>query len=151
MEVSAANPSPYNTNSGRSSTHSNNMELGTDTFLKLLVTQMRYQDPFSGSQDMGEFMTQLAQFTLLERVIKLQQILESYAAAQAPVQALNLLNKVVEVTDESGQAVRGEVTAVRFRQGMPLLKINDREYTLEAVTWVQGAPAEEGEQENRIG
>lgn len=145
MEVGAANSNPYNTNTGRSSTHSSNMELGTDTFLKLLVTQMRYQDPFSGSQDMGEFMTQLAQFTLLERVIKLQQTLESYAAAQAPARALSLLNKTVEVIDESGRVVRGEVTAVRFRQGTPLLEVKGREFALEAVAWVQGAPAEEGE------
>lgn len=144
MEVNPAGSSG-NYSSSSASAAGSNMELGTDTFLKLLVTQMRYQDPFSGSQDMGEFMNQLAQFTLLERVIKLQQTLENYAAAQAPVQALNLLNKVVEVTDENGETIRGEVTAVRFQQGLPLLKVNGKEYALEAVTWVEVAQAGEGE------
>ena len=84
-------------------------------------------------------MNQLAQFTLLERVIKLQQTLESYAASQSSLQALSLLNRFVEVTDEYGITQRGEVTAVRFQGGLPLFKVNDREYPLEAITWVQGA------------
>jgi flagellar basal-body rod modification protein FlgD len=118
-----------------------NTELGTDTFLKLLVTQMRYQDPFSGGQDMGDFMNQVAQFTLLERVIKLQKTLEDFAASQAPIQALTLLNKFVEVKDENGITLQGEVTGVRFQEGMPLIKVNDREYPLGAITWVQGSQA----------
>ena len=120
------------------------MELGTETFLQLLVTQMRYQDPFSGGQDMGDFMNQLAQFTLLERVIKLQQTLENYAASQAPIQALNLLNKTVEVKDVFGNTLRGEVTAVRFQEGLPLIKVNGKEYALEAVTWVQDSADAQG-------
>lgn len=120
------------------------MEMGSDMFLQLLVTQMRYQDPFSGGQDMGDFMSQVAQFTLLERVVKLQQTLEDFAASQAPIQALNLLNRVVEVTDEYGETVKGEVTAVRFQEGLPLLKVKEKEYSLKALDWVEGS-SEEGE------
>ena len=87
------------------------MELGTDTFLKLLITQMRYQDPFSGGQDMGEFMNQVAQFTMLERLLQLQQTVEALTEQQGYTQALNLLNKNVEVND-NGYYFQGEVTAV---------------------------------------
>ena len=136
MGVGPINPSRGSDGQG-STVSSKNMELGTDTFLQLLVTQMRYQDPFGEGHDMGDFMNQMAQFTLLERVVKLQQTLEKYAASQAPVQAMTLLNKFVEVRNEQGMAEQGEVTAVRFQEGAPLLKVNGREYNLDAVTWVQ--------------
>ncbi len=115
------------------------MDMGTETFLKLLVTQMKYQDPFSGGQDMGDFMSQIAQFTMLERIIKLQQTVEDYATQQAPVQALNLLNRTVEVMDEYGQLHQGEVTAVRFADGKPLLRVNGQEYSMQAVQRVEGS------------
>jgi flagellar basal-body rod modification protein FlgD len=138
VEVNAAGSS--GTYSQPSSIPNKSMEMGSDMFLQLLVTQMRYQDPFSGGQDMGDFMSQVAQFTLLERVVKLQQTLESFAASQAPIQALNLLNKAVEITDEQGELVKGEVTAVRFQEGLPLLKVNGKEYPLKALSWVKGTP-----------
>ncbi|MDO9536586.1 MAG: flagellar hook capping FlgD N-terminal domain-containing protein [Bacillota bacterium] len=138
VEVNAAGSSgAYSSQSG--SVPNKNMEMGGDMFLQLLVTQMRYQDPFSGGQDMGDFMSQVAQFTLLERVVKLQQTLENFAASQAPIQALNLLNKVVEITGENGETVKGEVTAVRFQEGLPLLKVNEKEYPLKALNWVKGS------------
>jgi flagellar basal-body rod modification protein FlgD len=116
----------------------NVMDINTETFLKLLVTQMRYQDPFSGNQDMGDFMSQVAQFTLLERVLNLQKTVEEYTEAQAPFQALNLLNKTVELQDEQGNMIRGEVTSVRLERGVPLLKVGEKEYSFQAVNLVLG-------------
>lgn len=112
------------------------MELGTDTFLQLLITQMRYQDPFSGGQDMGEFMNQVAQFTTLERLIKLQQTMEAFTEQQGYTQALNLLNRKVEVND-NGVISRGEVTAVRFVDGKPRILINGMECTLDMITMIE--------------
>lgn len=136
-EVAATNS--YGTISGlnSSSTDKKNSELGTDTFLQLLVTQMRYQDPFSGGQDMGEFMNQVAQFTMLERLIKLQQTLEDYAASQTPMQALTLLNRTVEVLAENGERQRGDVSKVRFEGGIPLISVNGREYFLQDIISVE--------------
>lgn len=127
----------YGTYSSRNNmTSEKNSELGTDTFLQLLVTQMRYQDPFSGGHDMGEFMNQVAQFTMLERVVKLQQTLEDFVASQAPVQALTLLDKTVEVLDKNGEVQRGTVSAVSFQKGLPLIRVNDKEYFLQDVVSV---------------
>lgn len=131
----------------KSSAGNRSMDLGTDTFLKLLVAQMRYQDPFSGGASMGDFMSQVAQFTMLERLIKLQKTLENFAAQQAPIQALSLLNKTVEVRDESGRVLQGEVTAVRFQEGAPLLKVLEKEYPLSSVLQVEGRRLAGGGQE----
>lgn len=55
-------------NAGGSSTPSPTDKLGADktTFLRLLVTQLKNQDPLNPS-DGVEFVTQLAQFTALEQ------------------------------------------------------------------------------------
>jgi flagellar basal-body rod modification protein FlgD len=42
-------------------------QLGQDAFLKLLVTQLRHQDPTKPMAD-TEFVTQLAQFSSLEKL-----------------------------------------------------------------------------------
>lgn len=131
----------------QSTAHNKTLDLGADTFLKLLVTQLRYQDPFSGGQDMGDFMSQIAQFTLLERVVKMQKSLDDFVAAQAPQQALSLLNKTVQVLDAGGEVVQGEVAAVRLQGGEPLLRIGGREYPWQAVLQVGDfAAAEPGDE-----
>lgn len=135
--VTGASGGTYNS-SQESRVENRAMDMGTDTFLKLLVTQMRYQDPFSGGQDMGDFMSQIAQFTMLERIIKLQQTVEDFAAQQGPVQSLHLLNQMVEVKDEYGQMQWGEVTGIRFEDGKPLLRVNGKEFSLQALQRVEG-------------
>ena len=47
-----------------------------DTFLQLLVTQIRNQDPLS-PQDPTEFITQLAQFSSLEQLLEMRQSLQA--------------------------------------------------------------------------
>jgi flagellar hook assembly protein FlgD len=53
-----------------------NTDLGKNTFLQLLVTQLQHQDPLQPT-DNTEFIAQLAQFTSLE---SLQQIKDDMAA-----------------------------------------------------------------------
>jgi flagellar basal-body rod modification protein FlgD len=51
-------------------------QTGQDTFLQLLVTQIRNQDPLN-PQDPTEFVTQLAQFSSLEQLLEMSKSLES--------------------------------------------------------------------------
>ena len=44
--------------------------LGQDSFLKLLVEQLKHQDPLS-PQDSAQFVAQLAQFNSLEQLISI--------------------------------------------------------------------------------
>jgi flagellar basal-body rod modification protein FlgD len=53
------------------------------TFLKLLVAQMRNQDP-TKPQDGTQFVAQLAQFTSLEQEIQMRQDLDVMSKATAP-------------------------------------------------------------------
>jgi flagellar basal-body rod modification protein FlgD len=88
-------------------------QLGKDTFLKLLVAQMRYQDP-SKPVDSSQMMAQTATFTQVE---KLEQIATQNAALlvlQEASTAGALVGRTVTYTDTDGAAVTGKVSAVRL-------------------------------------
>ena len=68
---SAAATQPANVGSGG--------ELGQDAFLKLLVAQLRYQNPLQPSDSL-QFVTQLAQFSMLSELQAIHQRLDELAA-----------------------------------------------------------------------
>lgn len=61
--------------------------LDRQAFLRLLVTELRYQNPFS-PMDNREFVTQLAQFSLLEQLEALNRKVEEITAQLAAIRAL---------------------------------------------------------------
>jgi len=49
--------------------------LGKDTFLKLFLTELRYQDPLTPA-DGKTFLTELALFSVVESVLKLTELVQ---------------------------------------------------------------------------
>jgi flagellar basal-body rod modification protein FlgD len=91
-------------------------ELGQDAFLQLLVTQMNNQNPLN-PQDNSEFVAQLAQFSSVEGITKLNTQFENMATSFQSSQALQasaLVGRQVMVptdtqTVTSGSSVKGIV------------------------------------------
>jgi len=74
--------------------------LGKQDFLKLLITQLRYQDPLN-PLDQNQFLAQTAQFTSLESLQNIDRglaSLQTTMAGSALTQAANLLGKTVLAT-----------------------------------------------------
>ena len=73
---------------GPSTTVSGSNKLGKDEFLKLLVAQLKNQDPSSPLKP-EEFAAQLAQFTSVEQLTKLNDTVAAQAAANEVNKLLN--------------------------------------------------------------
>lgn len=91
--------------------------IGQEDFLKILLTQLTYQDPLK-PMDNQEFIAQMAQFTSLEQTRQLNDGLENLLKIQSATQSVGLIGKTVEVRTASGSEV-GQVTTVTFQNGSP--------------------------------
>lgn len=113
--------------------------LGKDVFLKLLVTQLRHQNPLN-PQDNSAFVAQMAQFTALEQMQNLNQQLGRMLELQAGVLAPAMLDRWVTVLGEDGQEQSGRVKAVEYSDGKTWLVVNGERFALETVQRVATGP-----------
>ena len=78
-------------------------ELGQDAFLQLMITQMNNQNPLE-PQSNSDFVAQLAQFSSVEGLEKLNATTAGMAASNQSSQALqasSMVGRTVEVTSET--------------------------------------------------
>ena len=112
--------------------------LDKDAFLKLLVAQLRYQNPMS-PMDGQEYLAQAAQFAAVERLEGLAQAQSEMVAYQKVLISSTLVGKQVKGTDELGETVEGTVRSVSFAGGSAVLDVDGSKVALETV--VQVTPA----------
>jgi flagellar basal-body rod modification protein FlgD len=120
---------------------SGDQSLGKDAFLKLLVAQLKYQDP-SNPTDSTQFMAQTAQFTLVEKFEQVSALTESLLTNSRSQTAVSLVGQKVTFTDDSGKTNTGVVGGVSMEAGEPVLTIGDLKIRLDAVTQVGAGGAD---------
>jgi flagellar basal-body rod modification protein FlgD len=99
----------------------NNTAIDKDAFLKLLVAQLKYQDPLDPSSS-EEFISTTAQFTTVEQLTKLTEQGESQAANSAMMTASALVGREVTVIDELGMRVTATVDRAQLVNGQVQLQ-----------------------------
>ena len=80
-----------------------NNELGQSAFLELMITQLENQDPLS-PQENGEFISQLAQFSSVEGIDRLNTSFDSFSAnflSNQALQASSLVGRSVTVPSDT--------------------------------------------------
>ena len=109
-------------------------QMDQDTFLKLLVAQLKYQDP-SNPADATQFLSETAQFTVVQKLEALSALDQQVLDATRVQAAAGLIGKQVTYTDASGTARSGTVTGTTVGS-TPTLTIDGTDVPLENVTAV---------------
>jgi flagellar basal-body rod modification protein FlgD len=107
--------------------------LDSQAFLKLLVAQLKYQDPMNPA-DSTEFMAQTAQFTMVEKLTALTQQSSDQLTSQRVAQAAQMVGRSVTYTDADGVSHTGAVSGARLLATGPVLVVDGVEVNLAAVT-----------------
>ncbi|MFI5932648.1 flagellar hook assembly protein FlgD [Actinoplanes sp. NPDC051494] len=108
-----------------------------DTFMKLLVAQLKYQDP-SNPADSTQFLAQTAQFTQVEKLGQIADMLQ----AQQLIGASALVGRTVTYQDGDGNTHSGVVTKTKLNgDSEPTLVVGNMDVQLSKVTEVNQSSA----------
>ncbi|RCS23992.1 flagellar hook assembly protein FlgD [Phyllobacterium salinisoli] len=118
-------PSVSNTNTNTPTTNNNSAANAASadyqSFLKLLVAQMKNQDP-TEPMDSTQYISQLATFSNVEQAVQMNSKLEKLLGNSALSQADGLIGRTVTSADGK---ISGEVKSVRILQDGLVAKLAD--------------------------
>jgi flagellar basal-body rod modification protein FlgD len=112
-----------------------NDALGKDAFLKLMVAQLKYQNPMS-PLDGSEFLAQTAQFNMLEQLQEISKQGAQLAASEGSRTAASMLGRQVTYTDADGKEASGVVSGARLDPAGAVLLVGEAEVPLSSVKQV---------------
>lgn len=131
-------------NTGVSSTQNTNQELetertsldgnnglGQDAFFKILITQLQNQDPLNPMED-REFVSQMAEFSSLEKTEKLYSLLEDKLSSNQVIDNSNLIGKEITANIE-GIELKGTVEAVKSSDDKVLAVVDTGSDTISEI------------------
>lgn len=117
--------------------------LDKDSFLKLLVTELRHQDPTQPMQD-KEFIAQMAQFSALEQMTNVNTSIQDLNRSVKSGEAYSLLGKKVQALNPlNGRIIEGMVSAIFYKNNDIRLMVNDSEIGLADIHSVYPADGAE--------
>jgi len=116
--------------------------LGKDDFLKILVTQLRNQDPSQPLQD-RDFIAQMAQFSSVEQLMNMSE--EMTKLRQSLGSASSLIGMTVEWNGMSdtgiGTTYSGIVEAITIRDGVQHASVGGRDVKVDDLTTITYVPS----------
>ncbi|HAK47529.1 MAG TPA: flagellar hook assembly protein FlgD [Spirochaeta sp.] len=108
--------------------------LGQDDFLKILITQLSYQDPTAPMED-KEFIAQMAQFSSLEQMTNMSSEFTKLSGTLNLNSAISMIGK--NVTIASGEhTVNGQVEEVTGTE-TPQVLVNGKFYDFNDIQSVR--------------
>lgn len=118
-----------------------------DMFLKLMLEQLKYQDPLEPTGS-TEFLQQQAMFT---QVSELQKLNSEISTNNQLVQGSLMIDKEVVLTDPSNSSkeITGIVTSVGYNGSEATIEVNGKNYpissvkTIKSMNWEYVPPSED--------
>jgi flagellar basal-body rod modification protein FlgD len=115
--------------------------LGKDQFLKILITQLKYQDPMQPMQD-REFIAQMAQFSSLEQMMNMGSELKLMRQSLGIASSLIGQQVTWKTFDSTGMTTgerTGIVDAIVMKDGIQLVKVGEEDIDLARVVKIEAA------------
>ena len=109
--------------------------LDSETFMSLLVTQLRNQDP-SSPMDTNQMIAQTTQLAMMEKLTALSTTSDENFSLQMRTAAAALVGQNVTYTDAAGASVTGIVSAVSYAGSVPQVTVGKANVALDAISGV---------------
>ncbi|OII34908.1 flagellar hook capping protein [Curtobacterium sp. MMLR14_010] len=120
-------------------TNKTSQTMDSEVFMKLLVTQLRNQDP-SSPMDTNQMISQQTQLAMMEQVTNQTTTGNENFSLQMRIAAANLVGKQVSYTDAvSGASITGTASAVSYAQSVPTVTVNGKEVDLDVISGIKTA------------
>lgn len=123
MNVTSATDTTSKSSSSTGSTTSSN-SVDYNTFLQLLVAEMKNQDP-TNPMDTSQYMSQFAQLSTVEQAMQTNSKLDALLSSQSLSQANGLIGKTVSFTDSTGASFSGKVVSVSINSDGSIATLQD--------------------------
>jgi flagellar basal-body rod modification protein FlgD len=107
---------------------SNDSMVSKDTFLQLLITQLKNQDPLD-PQDSSEFIAELASFSSLEQMSNMNTEMETVLE----MSATSLIGKTATVIDGNSNEISGTIEGIVYYADGPAIKVDGTDYPFSSV------------------
>ncbi len=118
-----------NKNKSKASTTKSKTQETKDMFMKLLVAEMKYQNPLEPT-DNTEYVKEMASFSQVEA-------LENVSGDMEQMHGTSLVGQIVTATDEEGNATTGKVEYTYQKDGETYLHLMDKDFKLSQITGSQ--------------
>lgn len=109
--------------------------MDSEVFMKLLVTQLRTQDP-SAPMDTNQMISQTTQLSMMEKMTELSTTSTENFSLQMRIAAAAIVGKQVSYSDAGGTSHVGTATSVSFAGSVPQVKIGGVDVALDTITGI---------------
>ncbi|MBD8661171.1 MULTISPECIES: flagellar hook assembly protein FlgD [Frigoribacterium] len=109
--------------------------MDSEIFMKLLVTQLKNQDP-SSPMDTNAMISQTTQLAMMEQVTNQTTTANEGFSLQMRIAASNLVGQQVSYTGADGKSVTGTATSVSFADSVPKVTVAGKEVALDLISGI---------------
>lgn len=124
MNVTSATDSTSKSSSTGSTKSTSSTGVDYNTFLQLLIAEMKNQDP-TNPMDTSQYMSQFAQLSSVEQAMQTNNKLDALLSSQSLSQADGLIGKTVSFTDSTGATFTGKVASISINSDGSVATLED--------------------------
>jgi flagellar basal-body rod modification protein FlgD len=111
-------------------------QLNADTFMSMLLAEMRNQNPFEPMKD-NEMMSQLAQVTSTQEMQKMTATLQEVNLTNQLLSASSMIGKLVSYQDDAGGSIEAKVSTVVVENNKVMLTAGSNKIKLTDITQIR--------------